>query len=60
MIGYQSDCWMALAMGDDQSAYGWGYAGNRADAESNALAECAKRTKNGKIVLSFCSNGVEY
>ena len=60
VIGYQFDCWMALAMGDDQSAYGWGYAGNLADAESNALEECAKRTKNGKIVLSFCSNGVEY
>lgn len=52
------DCWLALATGDDKS-YGLGYAGNRADAEQNALDECAKHGKNGKIEVSFCSNGVE-
>jgi hypothetical protein len=35
-------------------------AGNRADAESLALKKCSKQTKNAKIVLSFCSNGVEH
>lgn len=52
------DCWMALAVGDDR-IFGHGFSGNRADAEKNALDECARRTKNGKIVVSFCSNGVE-
>jgi len=50
--------WMALAVGDDKSAYGWGYAGNRADAESNALEQCRQRDKSAKVVLSFCTNGV--
>ena len=50
--------WMALALGDDKSAYGYGYAGNRADAERNALEECRKRTKNAKVAVSFCTNGV--
>jgi hypothetical protein len=53
-------CWMALALGDDQSAYGWGYAGNQIDAERNALEECRKRTKNAKVAISFCTNGVVY
>jgi hypothetical protein len=52
--------WMALALGDDKSAYGWGYAGNRADAEHNALKECEKHTKNAKIAVSFCTNGLSY
>jgi hypothetical protein len=60
VVAVKYDCWMALALGDDQSAYGFGYAGNRIDAEKNALAECSKRTKNAKIVTSFCTNGVEY
>lgn len=52
------DCWLALAVGDDK-VYGYGFAGNRADAEQNALDECAKHGKNGKVKVSFCSNGVE-
>jgi hypothetical protein len=52
------DCWLALAVGDGKS-FGCGYAGNRADAERNALDECAKHGKNGKIKVSFCTNGVE-
>jgi hypothetical protein len=60
VIAYQFDCWMALALGDDKSAYGWGFAGNRAEAESRALEYCSKRTKNAKVVVSFCTNGVEY
>ncbi len=52
------DCWLALAVGDDK-IFGYGFAGNRADAEWHALDACAKRTKNGKIKVSFCSNGVE-
>jgi hypothetical protein len=59
VIAQKSDCWMALALGDDKSAFGWGHAGNRADAESFALEDCNKRTKNAKIVVSFCTNGVE-
>ena len=50
--------WMALALGDDQAVYGWGYAGNRVDAERNALKECGKRTHNAKIAVSFCTSGV--
>jgi hypothetical protein len=49
---------MALALGDDKSAYG--YAGNRIDAEHNALEECRQRTRNAKIALSFCTNGVAH
>lgn len=52
--------WLALALGDDTGEYGWGYAGNRADAEETALKECAKRTKNAKVAVSFCTNGVVY
>jgi len=57
-VGKNVCCWMALALGDDKSAYGWGYAGNRADAERNALEECRQRTKNAKVAVSFCTNGV--
>jgi hypothetical protein len=57
MVGKDPGCWMALALGDDKSVYGWGYAGNRADAERNALKECCKRTKNAKVAVSFCTNG---
>jgi hypothetical protein len=59
VIAAKFDCWMALALGDDKSVYGFGYAGNRIDAEKHALEECGKRTKNAKIVVSFCTNGVE-
>jgi hypothetical protein len=58
VIAVEYDCWMALALGDDMSVYGWGHAGNRIDAEKNALAECAKRTRNAKIAFSFTTNGV--
>jgi hypothetical protein len=57
VIAQAVDCWMALALGDDKSAYGWGHAGNRTEAESFALENCAKRTKNAKVVLSFATNG---
>jgi hypothetical protein len=60
VVAVKFDCWLALALGDDRTAYGFGFAGNRADAENHALAECAKQTKNGKVVVSFCTNGVEY
>lgn len=60
IIAQKFDCWMALALGDDKSAFGWGFAGNRIEAESFALEDCKKRTANAKIVLSFCTNGVEY
>jgi len=60
IIAQKHDCWMALALGDDKSAYGWGYAGNRIDAERNALEECRKRTTHAKIAFSFCTNGVTH
>lgn len=60
IIAQESDCWLALALGDDKGAYGWGSAGNRADAEQNALKTCGERTKNPKIAVSFCSNGVSH
>jgi hypothetical protein len=60
IIAQKFDCWMSLALGDDKSAYGWGYAGNRIDAERNALEQCRQRTKNAKIVCSFCTNGVTH
>jgi hypothetical protein len=59
VIAVKFDCWLALAVGDEKTAYGFGYAGNRVDAEKHALEECGKRTKNAKIVVSFCTNGVE-
>lgn len=58
MVSPQPGSWMALALGDDQSAYGWGYAGNRIDAEKNALRECRQRTTNVTIAVSFCTSGV--
>lgn len=48
--------WLALATGE-KGAYGWGHAGNRADAERTALEECARRGANAKIAVSFCTNG---
>ena len=60
IVGQKVGGWMALALGDDKSVYGWGYAGNRADAEHNALEECRQRTKNAKIAVSFCTNGVTH
>lgn len=59
IIAQKFDCWMALAVGDN-NIYGWGYAGNCDDAESYALEECNKRTKNSKLVFSFCTNGVQH
>jgi len=56
----QKCSWMALALGDDKDAYGWAYAGNRIDAENSALAECRKQTKNAKIAVSFCTNGISH
>ena len=58
MVSDEAGCWMALALGDDVSAFGWGTAGNRADAEKTALKECGKRTKNAKVAVSFCTSGV--
>lgn len=60
VIAVKYDCWLALATGDDKTAYGFGYAGNRVDAEKHAVEECGKRTKNAKVALSFCTNGVEH
>lgn len=60
IIAQKADCWMALALGDDKGAYGWGHAGNRADAERFALENCRKQTGNAKVVVSFCTNGVEH
>jgi len=60
MVCKQAGSWMALALGDDTSVYGWGYAGNRIDAEQNALKECRRRTKNAKVAVSFCTSGVVY
>ena len=60
MVCKQAGAWMALALGDDTSVYGWGYAGNRIDAENNALKECNQRTRNAKVAVSFCTSGVVY
>jgi hypothetical protein len=60
IIAQKHDCWLALALGDGKGVYGWGSAGNRADAERDALQECSKRTKNAKIVVSFPTNGVAH
>ncbi len=60
IVSPSSCCWMALALGDDISAYGYGFAGNRLDAERYALDECGKRTKNAKVAVSFCTNGITH
>ena len=58
--------WCALALGDVKPGkdfgwgVGWGYAGNRLDAERFALEACAQRTKNARIALCFCTNGIAY
>jgi hypothetical protein len=41
----------ALALGDDSSAYGYGYAETAAEARRHALAECQKRTTNCYIAV---------
>jgi hypothetical protein len=60
VIVQKEDGWLALALGDDKKAYGWGFAGNRFDAEKSALEACAERTRNAKLVCCFCTNGVVY
>jgi hypothetical protein len=45
--------WCALALGDDVTAYGTGYAETADEAKRFALEECAKRTANSKIVVCF-------
>ena len=60
VIAQQSDCWMALALGDDKGVYGWGHAGTAPTPKALPWRAAASRTKNVKIVLSFCTNGVEY
>lgn len=59
VIAQKSDCWMALAVGDN-NIYGWGYAGNSADAQRFALEECKKQTTNAEVAFSFCTNGVQH
>lgn len=45
--------WCALALGDDVSAYGTGYAKTAEQARRFALEECRKRTTNCKVVVCF-------
>ncbi len=47
--------WVALALGDDTDCYGYGYGTSRAIAESHALKEARKRTKNCYIAVSVYS-----
>jgi serine/threonine-protein kinase len=47
----------ALALGDDKTAYGFGYAETEAEAKKIALRECRKRTTNCYIAVSICSFG---
>jgi hypothetical protein len=42
----------ALAVGDDPSAYGYGYGQTAADARRHARAECRKRTT--KCYIAVC------
>ncbi len=51
--------WMALVITDNRAVYGFGWAGNRTDAEANARKECGERPTNPRVALSFCTNGVE-
>ncbi len=60
VVVYREDGWLAFALGDDKKAYGWAFAGNRADAEKGALDAGRARTTNAKIVCCFCTNGVVY
>lgn len=53
------DCWLALALSDDKGVYAYASAGNKIDAERNALEACRKRAANCRIAVSFCSNGRE-
>jgi hypothetical protein len=41
----------ALALGDDVSAYGYGFGPTAAEARRHALAECQKRTANCYIAV---------
>jgi hypothetical protein len=41
----------ALALGDDRSAYGYGYAETADEARRHALEECRKRTTNCYIAV---------
>ena len=55
---------LALALGDDKSAWGTGYtsgngSGNR-DAEDTAIEECKKRTTGAHIVLCLSSDGQHF
>ena len=45
--------WCALALGDDQTAYGTGYSKDADEARKLALEECKKRSTNCKVVICF-------
>jgi serine/threonine-protein kinase len=45
----------ALAVGDDKTAYGFGYAETDAEAKEIALRECRKRTANCRVAVCVCS-----
>ncbi len=47
------NCWCALALGDDMTAYGVGYSKDADEAKKFALDECKKRTTNCKVVVFF-------
>ena len=51
VVGTVGNGWVALALGDDKTAYGYCLAATAFQARSIALAECRKRTKNCAIVV---------
>jgi hypothetical protein len=57
IIGWVENGFIALALGDDVGAYGYGSSSNSATARAIALRECAKRTTGAHVVVVKCSAG---
>jgi tetratricopeptide (TPR) repeat protein len=61
IVGWVNRGFLALALGDDKSAWGtgWVYGDNisTVDAKNTALAECQEKTKGAHIVLCLSSDG---
>ncbi len=52
LIAVVGNYYLALAKGDDETVYGYGYSTDAADAKAIALRECRKRTSN--CYIAFC------
>jgi hypothetical protein len=55
VVAWVENGYVALALGDEKGVYAWGWAFNRAEARSRALAECSRRTSGAYNAVTVFS-----